>query len=538
MPNVENALVQALADGIYLRLDATNDPVTGLLSLSAGLAVTGNITVTGTVDGVDVAALKIDVDGFPDALKNLTTVEINQLENIGAVTISNAQWGYLGSMNQGVATGDSPTLVGLTLSGLTASRPVAADGAKALVSTTFATWTAGTANQIAVADDGDGSITLSTPQDIHTGASPTFANVYVPDDGSFRINGDVGWQLDSTPATSQINLVSGALMMPDAARIYLEAVGSTQGTESIYSGANTYIDYEADAAHRFAGDVWLDSNLIYSSTNFLIAADTSDGSDSKELFFSGGGAPSQTRGSIVRMNGNEYVTDPGFKGRLTLTAGNVAPGIATDGAIVLKTGGSNSMIIYYNGSTWIGGAVNMDSTLTVDSTFTVASDITCAAAVDCNIHTDTSDGSDTKVLWLTGGGVASPSRGALYAAYGNEHATAGRKGQCRIMAGTVAPGSATDGSILFRTNASDRAYFSFSGALFIVGTNQIQFNDPGEHIYGDGTDLFLVSGGDITLSPTGNVKFGTHQAIGAETVTGYITIQDAAGNPRKLAVVS
>lgn len=53
----------------------------------------------------------------------------------------------------------------------------------------------------------------------------------------------------------------------------------------------------------------------------------------------------------------------------------------------------------------------------------------------------------------------------------------------------------------------------------------------------------LGTGGDnldIVLTPagTGNVKFGTHSAIAAETVTGYITIKDAGGTTRKLAVVS
>lgn len=45
---------------------------------------------------------------------------------------------------------------------------------------------------------------------------------------------------------------------------------------------------------------------------------------------------------------------------------------------------------------------------------------------------------------------------------------------------------------------------------------------------------------DLSLVPagTGNVKFGTHAAIGAETVTGYITIKDSGGVARKLAVVS
>jgi len=45
---------------------------------------------------------------------------------------------------------------------------------------------------------------------------------------------------------------------------------------------------------------------------------------------------------------------------------------------------------------------------------------------------------------------------------------------------------------------------------------------------------------DIVLTPagTGKVTFGTHSALAAETVTGYITIKDAGGTTRKLAVVS
>ena len=53
----------------------------------------------------------------------------------------------------------------------------------------------------------------------------------------------------------------------------------------------------------------------------------------------------------------------------------------------------------------------------------------------------------------------------------------------------------------------------------------------------------LGTGGDnldIVLTPagTGKVTFGTHSALAAETVTGYITIKDAGGTTRKLAVVS
>ena len=45
---------------------------------------------------------------------------------------------------------------------------------------------------------------------------------------------------------------------------------------------------------------------------------------------------------------------------------------------------------------------------------------------------------------------------------------------------------------------------------------------------------------DLSLTPagTGNVRFGTHSAVGVELVTGFITIKDSGGTSRKLAVIS
>ncbi len=72
----------------------------------------------------------------------------------------------------------SSTYAGLTLTDLTASRLIATDADKALASVGDLTlWIAGTSNRISVANDGDGSVTLSTPQDIHTGASPQFTGI-------------------------------------------------------------------------------------------------------------------------------------------------------------------------------------------------------------------------------------------------------------------------------------------------------------------------------------------------------------------------
>jgi hypothetical protein len=44
--------------------------------------------------------------------------------------------------------------------------------------------------------------------------------------------------------------------------------------------------------------------------------------------------------------------------------------------------------------------------------------------------------------------------------------------------------------------------------------------------------------GNFARNAAAMMQFGVHAAIGAETVTGYITIKDYAGNDRKIAVVS
>jgi len=45
----------------------------------------------------------------------LTAAELGELQNIGATTISAGQWGYLGALDQALATTDSPTFAGLTV---------------------------------------------------------------------------------------------------------------------------------------------------------------------------------------------------------------------------------------------------------------------------------------------------------------------------------------------------------------------------------------------------------------------------------------
>lgn len=61
---------------------------------------------------------------------------------------------------------------------LTASRLIASNSSQEVVSVaSLGSWVAGTTNQITVTDDGDGTITLSTPQDLHTSANAQFGTI-------------------------------------------------------------------------------------------------------------------------------------------------------------------------------------------------------------------------------------------------------------------------------------------------------------------------------------------------------------------------
>jgi hypothetical protein len=81
-----------------------------------------------------------------------------------------------------LSTDASPKFAGISLEDLIASRLIATDSGKVFESVADLTaWITGTNNQIIVTNDGDGTITLSTPQDIHTDATPEFAGFVIKD---------------------------------------------------------------------------------------------------------------------------------------------------------------------------------------------------------------------------------------------------------------------------------------------------------------------------------------------------------------------
>jgi hypothetical protein len=99
--NVSNAF--DINDGIndYISIST----VTPLIKLLQNTNITGDLTTTGLVNTRDIESDGIDLDSvLATGITNMTSSEINQLEKIDNVTISNTQWGYLGSMDQPVST--------------------------------------------------------------------------------------------------------------------------------------------------------------------------------------------------------------------------------------------------------------------------------------------------------------------------------------------------------------------------------------------------------------------------------------------------
>jgi hypothetical protein len=166
------------------------------------------------------------------------------------------------------------TLVDMTVTSLSASRLVASDGSDKLVSTSLNSWIAGTANRVTVADDGDGTVTLSAPQDIHTAATPTFGGLIAP------------WlrpASDSTTALQLRNASGTAILTVDTtnSRVGIGVTPTSKLHVRGTPGSNTYL--KIDTTTNASADKFIElvsGGNIASGSHWIYATDgLADGSD-------------------------------------------------------------------------------------------------------------------------------------------------------------------------------------------------------------------------------------------------------------------
>ena len=173
-----------------------------------------------------------------------TTVTINGTTNQVTVTDHGGS-SFTLSTPQDINTDSSPTFASMLISGLTASRLLASNGSKLLVSADLNSWITGTANRVTITDDGDGTVTLTLPQDIHSGASPTFAGLTIGTLGGY-IKGSAGLLSASLtiPSTDITGLGTMATQNADGVAITGGTISAFKFTTS--PGSGKYLSTGAD----------------------------------------------------------------------------------------------------------------------------------------------------------------------------------------------------------------------------------------------------------------------------------------------------
>ena len=262
------------------------DSVSGLTSVSATTLTDGTASLTGG-----------SITGLTN-VNSVTATELSQLETIGATTISAAQWGYLGALDQSLTQASSPTFVGATLSGLTASRLVGTSAGSVLQSEDLASWVTGTANRLTVTDDTDGTITLTLPDSV-SGLTSISASTIT--DGTWSTTAGVFNSLNVSTGTNADNFMT-----------------LRSGATGDYRNYFTWLDYDENEQWKVGRN----------ASNHFVMFDVD--ATVHRLVHTAGAATHICSGDTNAVIINSYSTDPAGTGGLQVWSGTASPTIWYD----------------------------------------------------------------------------------------------------------------------------------------------------------------------------------------------------------------
>lgn len=162
--------------GIYLGSDASVDESIRWTTADGGKWIASDKFMADTLQAGDIDDAPVAVDGDG----NLVEMDFSSwvAGTASQLIVSRSGTDFHGvtlSLPQDIHTGASPAFVGMTLSGLD-SAPLAVSNAGIIEEMDFSSWVLGTSNQLIVSRSGTDfhGVSLSLPQDIHSGASPEF----------------------------------------------------------------------------------------------------------------------------------------------------------------------------------------------------------------------------------------------------------------------------------------------------------------------------------------------------------------------------
>ncbi len=434
---------------------------------------TGNITVTGTVDGRDIAADGTKLDTIE------TSADVTDTANVtaaGAVMDSElTDITAVKALNQGVATTDSPTFAAVTstgnvtVGGTVDGRDVAADGTKLDTVETNADVT-DTTNVTAAGALMDSELTSEAAvkalnQGVATTDSPTFAGA--------TVNGTV--EFDGLSGTGAVT-VTDILDQDDMSSNSATALATQQSIKS-------YVDSQVATSDTLAE--------VLANGNATGGTDVAFGDNDKAIF--GAGSDLQ----IYHDGSNSYVTDAGT-GDLRLSANNLRMQNADNTVNYIKANnGSNVELFFNNASKLATTATGIDVTgvITTDGMTTSA---------------DINFGDNDKAVFGAGSDLQIYHDGsASYiddAGTGNLRIRANSSLSIQKYTGETMGVFTADGSVLLAHDNVTRLETTSTG---IDVTGNATFDDNGKAIFGAGSDLQIYHNGSrsvITDQGTGPLR--------------------------------
>jgi hypothetical protein len=246
---------------VTIDLPATIDANTSGNAATATLAATA--TVANSVAANSVALTTDTTGDYVATIGGTDGVSISGAGTEGrAVTIANTDKGSSQNIFKNVAVSGQNTIVAdtnndtLTVAGGTGITVTTVDTTDTLtITNSGVTSLTGTANQVSVSGS-TGSVTLSTPQNIHTGASPTFAGATLD---AIQVGITAANEIDTTAGNLTIDSAGGTVTIDDnlivSGDLTVSGTTTTVNTETINLADNiiTLNSNEAGVPSQNAG---------------------------------------------------------------------------------------------------------------------------------------------------------------------------------------------------------------------------------------------------------------------------------------------
>lgn len=250
--SVTDTLTLAAGTGVTLTTNAASDTIT--------ITNSGVTSLTGTANEITVSASSGAVTlSLPDTINANTTGS--------AATLTTARTISLGGDLSGSASFDGSQNVTITAT-------IAADSVALGTDTTgnYVSSVTGTANQITVTGSGseNAAVTLALPQDIHTGASPTFGALNVSDGTNSVVTDFDSTTTTSTTPTSVKSVTASSFR---SVKYVIQAVEGTNymSTEIIAVHNGTSVNY-TEYGTVFFGTIPASFDVDINSGNLRLVA--------------------------------------------------------------------------------------------------------------------------------------------------------------------------------------------------------------------------------------------------------------------------